>query len=535
MSVGTVLGLTAHYAALAPNASFYNEWEYFCLLNNVSGGDVTRRPNIVYILADDMGYGDLSCLNEASKIRTQHLDSMAAAGMAFTDAHASSAVCTPSRYSILTGRYNWRSSLKRGVLGGYSPHLIEPGRITVASLLKSHGYHSAMIGKWHLGWDWTTTDNAPADSESENVDFNGPIANGPDAYGFDYYYGHSGSLDMAPYVYVENGRVTAAPDRITENTDDAAFWRKGPTGSDFQHEDVLPNFTRRAVRYIEERAATGEPFFLYLPLAAPHTPILPTAEFRGKSGTNAYGDFCLQVDDTVGQIMDALERTGTAADTILIFTSDNGCSPRADFDELAAFGHNPSYVFRGHKADIYEGGHRIPLLVRWPREIAARSVAEETVCLCDLLATCAEIVGADLPDDAGEDSVSNLAVWRGAPLDKSLREGTVHHSIDGSFSIRQGKWKLEMCAGSGGWSYPRPGKECEGLPPIQLFDLEADIGERQNIYDDHPDVVANLKALLTQYVEHGRSTPGAKQHNVGGSEWEQLWWMLSRTTNTDGD
>jgi arylsulfatase A len=485
-----------------------------------------KRPNIVYILADDMGYGDVSCLNASSKIRTEHLDRMAAGGMKFEDAHASSAVCTPSRYSILTGRYNWRSRLKASVLSGWSPHLIEPGRMTVASMLKEQGYHTAMIGKWHLGWDWATTDGEPAGED--NVDFSKPVANGPECYGFDYAYGHCGSLDMAPYVYVENGKITAEPDRVTENTDKFTWWRKGPTGADFEHQDVLPNFTRRSVKYIEERAATGEPFFLYFPLPAPHTPILPTEAFRGKSGTNLYGDFCLMVDDVVGQVMDALERSGVADDTILVFTSDNGCSPEADFEELGELGHQPSYIFRGHKADIYEGGHRIPLIVRWPDGIQGGQVSKETVCLVDLMATCADIVEAKLPDNAGEDSVSNLPLWQGRELDRSLREATIHHSVNGSFSIRKGKWKLEMCAGSGGWSYPRPGEECEGLPPIQLYDLEADIGEQRNVYEDHPEVVEELKTLLTQYVADGRSTPGAKQGNVGGIEWPQLWWMLSQ-------
>ena len=489
---------------------------------------MTQRPNVVYILADDMGYGDVSCLNASSKIHTDHLDRMAAEGMIFEDAHASSAVCTPSRDSILTGRYNWRSSLKSSVLWGYSTHLIEPDRMTVATLLQQHGYHTAMIGKWHLGWDWATTDGNPADGVAGNTDFSGPVVNGPDVYGFDTYYGHSGSLDMAPYVYVENGKATAQPDRVTENSEKSTWWRKGPTASDFRHEDVLPNFARRGVKVIEERAATGEPFFLYFPLPAPHTPILPAPEFRGKSGTNAYGDFCLHVDDTVGKIVDALERMGVADNTILVFASDNGCSPEADFGQLAELGHHPSYVFRGHKADIYEGGHRIPLIVRWPEEVPAGSVSTETVCLCDLMATCAEIVGASLPDNAGEDSVSNLPVWQGKPLDRSLREATIHHSVDGSFSIRKGKWKLEMCAGSGGWSSPRPGEECEGLPPIQLYDLSTDIGERQNVHDQHVDVVEDLKALLTQYVENGRSTPGTRQRNTGPLEWEQLWWMLTR-------
>lgn len=486
---------------------------------------MNSKPNIVYILADDMGYGDVSCLNPESKIHTPCIDRLAAGGMTFEDAHATSAVCTPSRYSILTGRYNWRSRLKRGVLFGHDPHLIEPGRITVASYLKDHGYHSAMIGKWHLGWDWATTDGQPVADDGSNIDFTGPVTGGPDACGFDYYYGHCGSLDMPPYVYVENGRVTAQPNRQTGNTEKFTWWREGPTGADFEHEDVSPNFTRRGVKYIEERAATGEPFFLYLPLPSPHTPILPTPEFQGKSGTNPYGDFCLQVDYHVGQIMDAIERVGITDNTIVIFTTDNGCSPQADFEQLAELGHHPSYIFRGHKADIYEGGHRIPLLIKWPEVIQAGSASSETVCLSDLLATCADILGTELPDNAGEDSVSNLPVWQGRSLDTSLREATVHHSIDGSFSIRKGQWKLEMCPGSGGWSEPRPGKACEGLPPIQLYNLEEDIGERKNVYDAHPDVVEELKTLLTKYVQNGRSTPGAPQENTGGPGWEQLWWI----------
>ncbi len=472
-----------------------------------------------------MGYGDLSCMNPDSKILTSHLDRMAAGGMIFDDAHASSSVCTPSRYSILTGRYNWRSSLKSGVLWGYSQHLIEPGRMTVASFLRQHGYHTAVIGKWHLGWDWGTFDGGPVQDDGSNVDFSEPVENGPDSYGFDYSYCISGSLDMTPYVYVENGNVTAQPDRVTENTDKFSWWRKGPTGADFQHDDVLSNFTRRSVRYIEEHGATGSPFFLYLPLPAPHTPILPAPEFLGKSGTNLYGDFCLQVDDTVGKIMDALERVGVSDQTILLFASDNGCSPEVDFEQLASLGHQPSYVFRGHKADIYEGGHRIPLIIRWPKEIRPGSKCKETVCLCDLLATCSEIVGTALPDDAGEDSVSNLSAWRGESINGDLRKAIIHHSVDGSFSIRKGRWKLEMCAGSGGWSHPHPGKECEGLLPIQLYDLDADISERRNVINDYPAVVEELKTLLTQVVEDGRSTPGIQQQNTGENVWEQLWWM----------
>jgi arylsulfatase A len=488
------------------------------------------HPNVIYILADDMGYGDLSCLNPDSKIHTRHLDALAAEGMRFTDAHATSAVCTPSRYGLLTGRYNWRSALKEGVTWGYSPHLLEDGRMTVASYLKPHGYATACIGKWHLGWDWAKTGPAP-----EDVDFAQPIANGPCTFGFDDFFGISASLDMAPYVYVENDRVTALPDGHSPGCDlpegraageaGFRFWRPGPLAPDFQHEDVLPTFTRRAVGYIEAQAASETPFFLYFPLPAPHTPILPSPDFQGQSGTNPYGDFCLMVDDVVGQVMAALARTGQAENTILVFTTDNGCSPMADFPGLAAVGHHPSYLFRGHKADIFEGGHRIPLLVRWPAQIRAGAVCDDTVCLVDLLATMAEITGGPLPDTAGEDSVSNLPLWLERPGAAPVREATVHHSMNGSFSIRQGRWKLELCPDSGGWSDPKPGPDCEGLPAIQLYDLSADVGERVNVQAQYPAVVQALTAVLTRYILDGRSTPGAPQPNTGPARWPQLHWL----------
>lgn len=475
-------------------------------------------PNIIYILADDMGYGDVSCLNENSKIHTYNIDKMAQEGMRFTDAHSSSAVCTPSRYSILTGRYNWRSPLKQGVLFGYNRHLIEEGRMTVASMLKKVGYRTACVGKWHLGLDWAKTGDQP-----EDVDFSKPIKNGPIDYGFDYFYGISASLDMAPYVYIENDKATQIPDHVTESTRPMAWWRKGPTAPDFKHEEVLPRLTEKALNVIDEYS--DSPFFLYFPLPAPHTPILPTKEFQGKSGTNPYGDFVLMCDDVVGQVMKKLEEKNIVENTILIFTSDNGCSPEANYEELAQFGHNPSYVFRGHKADIYEGGHRIPLIVRWPKEIKSGRISDEPVCLVDLMATLADIVGIELPDNAGEDSVSNLRLWKGQEYSKPLREAVVHHSVNGSFSIRKGNWKLEMCPGSGGWSDPKPGEEPEGSPPIQLYDLREDIGERKNVCDIYPDIVKELKELLIKYIKDGRSTPGKPQDNEGTDNWPQLHWM----------
>ena len=479
-----------------------------------------NNPNIIYILADDMGYGDLSCLNNQSKINTRFLDQLAAEGMIFRDAHASSAVCTPSRYSILTGRYNWRSTLKEGVTWVYSGPIIEPVRMTVASYLQQHGYQTACFGKWHLGWEWAKLGTAV-----EEVDYTRPIANGPTSRGFDTFFGIGASLDMPPYVYVENENVTAVPDQYTNGREGKQLWRAGPIAPDFKHEEVLPRLTARVLDAIDQMAQEVSPFFIYFPLPAPHTPMLPTAQFQGQSGTNEYGDFCLQVDDVVGQIMQALDLNGLSENSIIIFASDNGAPPSADFQELAAFDHYPSYLFRGHKADIYEGGHRIPLLIRWPGTIKAGSACDETVCLSDLLATCADILGEDLPPNAGEDSVSNLPLWLGASLDEPLREATVHTSIDGSLSIRQGHWKLEMCPGSGGWSFPRPGPESAGLPPIQLYDLQADISERHNLAQRHPDIVQHLQELLTEYVRNGRSTPGPLQENDGDTIWKQLWWM----------
>lgn len=515
-----------------------------------------QQPNVIYILADDMGYGDCSCLNPDSRIRTTEIDAIAQRGMRFTDAHSSSAVCTPSRYSILTGRYNWRSSLKQGVAWGYSPHLIEDGRETVASFLKRRGYETACIGKWHLGLDWKNVRGEAAENEEE-VDFTQPVENGPTAFGFDTFFGISASLDMPPYVYIEDDRVTALPNRRTEYRDELNFWRDGPTGSDFFHADVLPTLTRRATDWIRGEGGTrsrdsGKPFFLYFPLPAPHTPILPTAPFRGSSGTNSYGDFCLMVDWVVGEVVRAVEAAGELDNTIIAFTSDNGCSPNANLPELKEMGHRPSHHFRGFKADIYDGGHRIPLVIQWPAVIPAGSTSNQIICLADLFATMADYLGEQLPDQVAEDSVSNLAIWNGTwagapgsggeiargaqanpagvalvdPDERGPREAIVHHSINGSFSIRQGRWKLEFCPGSGGWSDPRPGEEPEGAPPIQLYDMRSDVGEQVNVLGDHPDIVEQLTALMTKYVKEGRSTPGQAQPNTGPRRWPQLNWML---------
>jgi arylsulfatase A-like enzyme len=478
----------------------------------LASGVPPQRPNIVYILADDLGYGDVKCLNASGKIATPNMDRLAAGGMIFTDAHGSSSVCTPTRYSILTGRYNWRSTLQAGVLMGYGKPLIKADQLTVAALLKRYGYHSACIGKWHLGMDMAPGDgaaNLAARATQWPVDFGKPIRNGPVSRGFDYFYGISGSLDMPPFVYIENDHWTARP------TVEKEWVRKGPAAADFEAVDVLPTLTRKAVVYLAERAKAGAPFFLYLALNSPHTPIVPAPEWKGKSGLNDYGDFVMETDWAIGEVLQALERNGLANDTLVIATSDNGCSPEADFAELRKKGHDPSYVFRGMKSDIWDGGHHIPFIARWPGKVAAGTKSEQLICLGDLMATCAELLGAKLPDNAGEDSVSILPALLGKAA-QPLREAVVHHSIDGRFAIRQGRWKLELCPGSGGWS--KPGDVAatkQGLPPVQLYDLAADIGETHNVQAEHPEIVKRLANLLEKYVAEGRSTPGAPQKNDG--------------------
>ena len=485
------------------------------------------RPNILLILCDDLGYGDVKCLNPDGKIATPNMDRLAREGMIFTDAHTSSAVCSPTRYGLMTGRYNWRTKLQSGVLGGLSPRLIEPGRMTIASMLKQHGYHTACVGKWHLGMDWVKKEgkevtelNIEPREQVFNVDYSQAIKNGPNSVGFDEYFGISASLDMVPFTYIENDRVKVLP------TEDRGFelmfgrgkpmTRLGPAAPGFDDADVLPDLTKKTIEIIERRAADakqGKPFFIYLPYASPHTPIHPQGEWLGKSGLNPYADFVMQQDAAIGQLLDTLDRNGLTDNTLVIFTSDNGCSPQAKFDELLTKGHNPSYVFRGHKADIYEGGHRVPFLVRWPGKVQSGSKSDQMICLIDVTATAAEIVGEKLSSNAAEDSVSFLPTLLGQ-TGKPARTTLVSHSINGSFAIRDGSWKLALCPGSGGWSNPRPGMKDDELPPNQLFDLSTDIGEKANLQDKHPETVARLTKLLEKYVADGRSTPGEPQKNA---------------------
>ncbi|MGC8642813.1 MAG: sulfatase family protein [Isosphaeraceae bacterium] len=474
---------------------------------------LAARPNIVIVLADDMGWGDAHCLNAKGQIATPRIDRLATQGMLFTDAHSGSAVCTPTRYGVLTGRYAWRSRLASGVLNGYSPRLIEPGRLTLPQLLKNQGYRTACIGKWHLGLNWQLKEGgiAQGDQDAWKVDYARPYKSGPNSVGFDEFLGISASLDIPPYVFLENDHATEIP------TVEKKWIRTGPAARDFEAQGVLPRLTERAVAFIERQAPRfrgGTPFFLYLAFSAPHTPIVPTKAWQGRSRINPYADFVMQTDAAVGQVIDALEKNGLASDTLLFVTSDNGCSPMADLATLKAHSHDPSAGFRGYKADIYEGGHRIPLLVRWPGHVLPGTMSDQLVGLTDLMATCAGAVGTTLPDDAAEDSVSFLPVLRGQQGSR-LRESLVNHSINGSFAIRQGRWKLALCPGSGGWSFPRPGiDDVSGLPDVQLFDLAADRAETTNVQADHPEVVARLSAVLDDLVARGRSTPGPERKNA---------------------
>lgn len=484
-----------------------------------------NKPNVIYILADDMGYGDISSLNEECGFKTENFDEMCSRGLSFEDAHASSALCTPSRYGVLTGRYNWRSKLKQGVLGGYSSPIIEEGRKTVANLFKEEGYKTACIGKWHLGlkWPWIGEDREVTTFDmQEGIDYSKEIGKTPTSYGFDYFYGISASLDMPPYVYIENNKVVQEPTKLTKDTG-KRFWRLGPTSDDFNHEEVFPTFTNKVIDFIEENK--DEPFFVYYPLPAPHTPILPSADFKGKSGLNEYTDFVMMCDYEVGRINETLKKNGLYEDTIVIFASDNGFAPMGGLQELKDMGHNSSYKFRGHKADIYEGGHRIPLIITWPNKINCGRRIKETVSLVDFMATMADLFEKKLPDNIGEDSVSNLDAWFNENYTTPIREATVHQSDDGSLSIRKGDFKLEMCKGSGGWSYPTPSEYTENMPKVQLYNLKDDIGEENNIYNEYPEIVEELRSLLIKYIKDGRSTEGEKQKNTGVEIWPAIEWI----------
>jgi len=460
----------------------------------MSAAESSEPPNVIFILADDLGYGDVRCNNPEGKVPTPNIDRLAGQGVRCTDAHSPSAVCTPTRYGILTGRYCWRTRLKKGVLQGYDAPLIDADRPTVALFLKASGYETVAIGKWHLGLNWARKDSAKP-AAAGNVDYSKPLKGGPRDIGFDYFFGIAASLDMPPYIYIENDRTVGLP---TAKGTAKEYLRAGEREPDFRAVDVLPTLTKKAVERIDRHAKdnAARPMFMYLALTAPHTPVAPADFVKGKSQAGPYGDFVAEVDWTVGQIMEALERNKMAENTLLIVTSDNGSTNKV----MTEFGHKPNGDLRGRKSDIWDGGHRIPFIARWPGQIKAGTSSDQLICLADLFATAAGIVGADLPARAAEDSFNILPALRGGELPAD-RPAVVHHSIDGMFAIRERRWKLVLGKGSGGWD----GKGEADDPPGQLYDMQADQREQKNLYTSEPEVVKRLSDLLKTYQDTGRS------------------------------
>ena len=467
----------------------------------------SSSPNVVFIMADDMGYGDLGCYG-ATKIRTPYMDRLASEGIRFTDAHSSAAVCTPSRYSVLTGRYCWRSRLKRWVLWGFEPPLIEPERLTVARMLRKQGYATAAIGKWHLGLGWATVDGESPTADGRNVDYALPVRGGPLQLGFDTCFCITGSLDMAPYCFIEDDHSLGIP--AVDKDPYLPQQREGLMVPGWRDDLVDVRFTERAVSFIDQHAEQrpSQPFFLYLTPSAPHRPCVPPGFIQGASEAGERGDMVALVDWMVGQIDDALARHDLQERTLVIVTSDNGAR-LANYDGRD-YGHKSNGDLRGQKADIWDGGHCEPFIARWPGRIAPGTDTDQLTCLSDLVATCADILGVDLPADAGQDSYSFLPALTGAPASGPARDALVHHSGDGMFSLRKGRWKLIRGLGSGGFSEPKHVEPVPGGPQGQLYDMKGDWQETDNAWLEHPMVVEELSHLLDEVQSQGFSRPGAR-------------------------
>jgi arylsulfatase A-like enzyme len=493
------------------------------LLLTLAASIAGAKPNLLVIYADDLGYGDVQCYNPGrGKILTPHLDRLAAEGMRFTDGHSSSGVCSPSRYTLLTGRYHWRTKLQSGIVGLWEEPLIAPDRMTIGTLAKQHGYRTACIGKWHLGWDWPIpadraalfkekpkgeTTATEAHREVWREVFSQPIGGGPVTRGFDLYFG-TDVPNWPPFCFIENDRTVGIPSeflpaRLVGNNQAS---NQGPALAGWTLEPILPALGDRAAAFIHEAAAGEAPFLLFLPLTSPHTPLSVNEEWKGKSGLNLYADFVMETDAVIGRVLAALEESGAAEDTLVVFTSDNGCAPYIGKSDLEKMGHYPSGPLRGAKADAWEGGHRVPFLVRWPGVVAPGSVCDQLVHQADLLRTFAEVLGTTLPENAGEDSVSLLPLLKGGT--DPVRDHAVSASISGVPALRSGSWKYIAAPGSGGW-----GKGGDQSQPVQLYDLSNDLGETNNLAAAQPEKLAEMQALLERLITEGRSTPGARQRN----------------------
>ncbi len=448
-------------------------------------GVAAEKPNIVILLADDLGYGELGCLNPEGKIATPQLDQLAKQGMVFTDGHSGSSVCTPTRYGLLTGRYAWRTRLQNGVLTG-GESLIAEQRLTLPELLKGQGYHTCIVGKWHLGMLFDGKKNS-----GSKVPVGAKVTHGPiDFGGFDEFHGFHHARQMN--LWIDN-------DQITRH---------------IRHVDMLPDLTKAAVDYIASRKGKEEPFFLYVPWNAPHSPVVPNDQWKGKSGINGHADFVMQTDDSCGQVIKALKDNGFAENTIVIFSSDNGTSPQTcGREQLAKAGHNPSGKLRGMKSDFWDGGHRVPFIVKWPGKVKPGSTTDQLACLTDWYATFADLLGCSYPESEGVDSISLLSTLLGKD-NEAARQDVIHHSISGMFAIRQGHWKLLCGPGSGGWGSPKDREALkQALPAVQLYHMKKDLGEQHNMHAEFPSKVEELRSLLETQIAEGRSTPGSRQAN----------------------
>jgi arylsulfatase A len=486
------------------------------------------QPNIVFVLADDMGYGDVSGLNPYARTKTPAIDILIDNGITFTEAHASASVCTPSRYGLLTGRYAFRTKDAAYGIGGFTNTVIEPERQTIASVLKKAGYTTACIGKWHLGVGWQTKDGKEPRLNEEtgysNVDFNKKVTAGPNDYGFDYSFIHPASLDIPPYLFLRNHQAVDAdmilttdyyPTRL-ENTvyawdkkhsneqavywEKGVWWRQGEMSRSFRMEDCHSEIVNEGVAFIDKQAAEnrGKPFFLYLPLTGPHTPWMPTEQFKGKSSAGVYGDFIFDIDDAVAQIKNALIRNGIAENTMLIFSSDNGGYwPQ---EEVELFAHNSNQGRKGRKGDVWDGGHRVPLIISWRAKIKQPATYKHLVSLTDFFATFCELTKQKPKAGQGEDSFSFLDVINGN-TEKEVRESMVHHSSAGFYGIRMGNWKFIDGLGSGGFSSPAKLIPDEKGPKGQLYNIKEDALENQNLYFQYPEKVVELSAHLKDLKE----------------------------------
>jgi|GEM_PF-234720 len=484
-----------------------------------------EKPNILILYADDLGFGDLSSYNPESKIPTPHLDRLAEQGMRFTDAHSSSGICTPSRYAMLTGQHHWRKF--NGIVSAFGPSVFDEEELTLAEMLQSEGYLTAIIGKWHLGWDWDAIAKPGAERyvyhergrtsyKPDALDWSQSIPDGPLAHGFDYYFGDT-VINFPPYAWIENDRVIGEPDRmvdaslfgeVKEGTWEA---RPGPMVAGWDPYENIPTTTEKAITKIHEYAAQEQPFFMLFSFPSPHAPIIPADEFDGRSNAGPYGDYVVQTDEVCGELIAALEAAGVSENTIVIFTADNGPEFYA-YERDEKFDHWSSEPLRGAKRDIYEGGHRVPYIVKWPGVVEEGSVSEALISQIDLMATLAGILGLDLPVDQAVDSYNQLPVLSGAQA--SVRDSHVHNTFKDHYAIRQGDWVLidaEM-----GYTRNRPELSAwetrHGYPeeddlPVELYNLSEDIGQYNNLAAQYPEKVAEMQELLQKIRAQGYSAP----------------------------